>query len=146
MIRTLFFAVFLVCSFLLSSSSSFALYRLDHATFVNLSENEKSRLVQEIMKMVVQLESQYRHEASKTSHNSSQLKKYTQLFNRLQKLLIEEAQADGSEQWRKNLVEFSDLLKQPDRCMYGGWISQMNAKGLCTHPYNLPRTSQERKA
>lgn len=141
MVKSLFYALLICAPLFLGMSTSFADYRLDHQRYVQLNLDQKKKIVIEIMKVVAEMESRSRYEK-----NDEKLKKFTLLLHKLQNLVIAEASADAAARSRASLVQFTELLKQPDRCLYSGYISQLNGQGKCTHLVNLTKASPERKA
>lgn len=114
-----------------------------HFQFSTLPRSEQRKMVLETMRLVVEIEGQYRFESLKKSANPSKLKKYSFLLKKAQEFLIGSAHAASS--YTPRFQNFQSLLSQPDKCVYGGWISGMK-NNFCTHPLNLPVTSPERRA
>lgn len=115
----------------------------EYLQYSSLPMAEKKKIVKETMKLVVSLEAKYRFESLKKNPNQSKLKKYTYLLEKAQSFLIGSAHAASS--YSQRFQDFTTLLQNPDKCIYGGWISQMR-DGYCTHPMNLGNNAPERRA
>ncbi|MCM2348486.1 MAG: hypothetical protein NDI69_00605 [Bacteriovoracaceae bacterium] len=141
----------------LMNISSYARAPYSHAEFVHLTDTEKNHYIIKTMEMVVELESKYAKEIVSTNPNHEKIKQYVQVLQKLKSLLISNAYAAAlatptsrsAKEFEKIADDFSNLLKKPEVCIYGGWISRMSLKGvkladgtttkrsLCLHPNHL---------
>lgn len=139
--RFLFAIALIIFQVLMGDMNSYARMN-QHAQFATLSLAERKQVVVEVMRIVVSIEAKYKHEILKPKPNQSKLKKYTYLLQKAEAFLMNSAHAASS--YTPRFQNFRSLLDNPDKCIYGGWISRMTKSGYCTHPMNLRQGTPER--
>ena len=150
----------LIISISLMSFSSSARTLYTHAEFVHQSDTQKNAFIIKTMEMVVELESKYEKELVSQNPDQEKLRRYSKILNELKSLLISSAHAAevkplalpttrSAKDFAGIANDFNNLLKKPEMCIYGGWISRMSLKGvkladgsttkrsLCIHPNHI---------
>lgn len=158
------FKTFLILSFclLLGPVSSEARAPYSRAEFIHLPDGEKNRFIIKTMEMIVELESKYQKEVVSQNADPQKIHYYTKLIQELKSLLISNAyaaalatpRARDPKDFEKIAEDFANLLKKPEVCIYGGWISRMSLKGMkladgtttkrsiCLHPNHITDGTQ----
>lgn len=122
-------------------------YFMDHERFVHMSEDQKREVVVKTMELMVEMESKYKKEVLTSGYSAERFQKYVQVIQKLQNLIIGSAVAAPTDKTLPTLAkEFSDLLKRLDGkgCLYGGYVSKMDASGkFCRHPSTMGTSTLE---
>lgn len=132
MLKTCLFIIF-VMFMKPALSASF----MSHEKFAHLDYEEQRQIVIATMELVVEMESKYKHEVKTTGFNSERFRKYSEFMSQVSSLFFPEAHAAGARNQRygQYLNQLTTILNQKNRCIYGGWVSEMRG-GKCTHPLN----------
>lgn len=131
MLKTIIFAILLLLLKPVSAAS-----RMTHEKFVQLSHAEQRQIVIGLMQIVSELEGRYKHETKTAGFNAERFRQYTQIMRKISSFIIADAQAEVRRQrYGQFLNDLRGVLRQRNRCLYGGWISTVGGpENLCTHP------------
>lgn len=129
-----------ICLFIILAAfmmPAFAARLMSHEKFVHLNYEEQKKIVIATMELVVEMESKYKHEVKTSGFNPERYRRYTEFMKRVSALILSSAHAASVKNVRygQYLNEFTTILNQRNRCIYGGWISEMRGD-KCTHPLN----------
>lgn len=132
MLKIFLFAILVVFQGLASAASI-----ISHEKFVHLSYPEQRRIIIATMKLVVELESKYQHEVKTSGYSEERFRKFSSLIRGVVSVLIPEAHAAPDIAFGTALADLRRLVNDRDRCLYAGWVSDMNPTSRkCNHPAN----------
>ena len=152
----------LMMALFLTSASASRLF-MGQEQFIDLTEKEKEEYIIKVMEFIVELEGRYEEALKKEGPDSPKTRKYSTLLQNLKSLFIPTAYAEttpsrtstqSSTANRYDMVayarDFAEAInpskdKEGKRCIYGGWISRVDAKNKCIHPARLEARTQEYK-
>ncbi len=131
MLKTFFFLILFVMLRPVSAASL-----MTHEQFVHLPQSEQKQIVIGMMELIVEIEGRYKHETKTAGFSAERFRQYSQIMRKLSSFLIEDAEAEVRRQrYGQFLTDLRGVLRQRNRCLYGGWISTVGgSENLCTHP------------
>ncbi|MES2529334.1 MAG: proline-rich domain-containing protein [Bdellovibrionota bacterium] len=115
----------------------FAASIMSHEKFVHLSYEEQKKIVITTMELIVEMEEKYKHQVKTSGFDPERFRRYTDFMKKVSNLLLfPEAHAvERNVRYGQYLNQLRTILGQRDRCIYGGWASEM-VNNLCVHPSN----------
>ena len=131
MLKKLFITILLVFT-----APVFAGSFMNHEKFVHLSYEEQKQIVISMMNLMVEMEQQYHKKSKTTEFDQKQFERYTDMMRKFSNLLFPDAYAARNSTYGEYVVELRRLVstRNGNKCLYGGWISEMGAGNKCTHP------------
>lgn len=144
-------SILILLTMILSASVYARSLKLTHAEFVHLTDSQKNEWVIKTMELMVELESRYEREVKTSGLSPERFKRYTQMLQKIQNLLLEPAYADTTRSWEIYGRSFASLLKDSNgsKCIYAGWVSRVlksSGKEYCVHPHYLGTSASESRA
>ena len=136
----------ILLSMLLMRTSALEALTPKSQNYSSLSYAQKKEYVIQVMRLMADVEARYKHELRKQGFKQKAFKKYTQLMQSLENLILSSAHA-ASNSWNNSAATFGRLINNNNhnQCIYAGWVSRV-VGGFCTHPTRLPAHSAEARA